>query len=52
MFNKNMFSVYDQKKSATEEEKQSLASGVLMATLAIPLPSSLSDTEKYLDLQV
>eukprot|EP00116_Pleurobrachia_bachei_P018132 sb/3478394/ len=28
-----------------------LASGVLMATLAIPLPSSMSENEKYLDLQ-
>ena len=44
--------VFDQKKTATVEEKQMLASGVLMATLAIPLPASMSENEKYLDLQV
>ncbi|KAL5261295.1 hypothetical protein ACHWQZ_G007113 [Mnemiopsis leidyi] len=43
--------VFDQKKTATVEEKQMLASGVLMATLAIPLPASMSENEKYLDLQ-
>nr|A7SK48.2 RecName: Full=Eukaryotic translation initiation factor 3 subunit A; Short=eIF3a; AltName: Full=Eukaryotic translation initiation factor 3 subunit 10 [Nematostella vectensis] len=40
----------EQKKSITSEELQKMASHVLLATLSVPIQVSLSNTEKYLEL--
>ncbi|XP_078358114.1 eukaryotic translation initiation factor 3 subunit A-like isoform X2 [Oculina patagonica] len=40
----------EQKRTMTSEEHQKMASRVLLATLAIPIPVSLSETEKHLEL--
>lgn len=40
----------EQRRTMTAEENQKMASRVLLSTLAIPIPVSLSETEKHLEL--
>ncbi|XP_073238688.1 eukaryotic translation initiation factor 3 subunit A-like isoform X4 [Porites lutea] len=39
----------EQKRTMTNEEHQKMASRVLLATMAVPIPVSLSETEKHLE---